>query len=77
MSTLMEIENAVTTLPPQQQENLLLWLQTRLSAREPVTALGKAAVWLRTARGSVRQAAGKTADDLRMDYYVAKHGLES
>ena len=74
MSTLVEIEKAVEVLPPVQQENLLLWLQSRL-ARTPVTAPGKASAWLRSARGSVRLAAGKSADDLRMDYYAAKHGL--
>ncbi len=76
MSTLTEIENAVVSLPEAQQENLLRWLQTRLSP-SPVTAPGKANSWLRNARGSVRLAVGKSADDLPMDYYAAKHGLNS
>lgn len=40
-------------------------------------APGKAGAWLRSARGSVRQAADRFANDLRMDYYAAKHGLNS
>ena len=35
------------------------------------TAVGKAGEWVRSARGSVRLA----ADDVRMDYYAVKHGL--
>jgi hypothetical protein len=31
MSTLVEIEEAVTSLPSSQQENLLRWLQTKLA----------------------------------------------
>ncbi len=74
MSTLVEIEKAVEVLPPVQQKNLLLWLQSRL-ARAPVTVPGKASAWLHSARGSVRQSDGRSADDMRMDYYAAKHGL--
>ncbi len=36
---------------------------------------GKASAWLRSSRGSVRNETGKSADELRMDYYAAKHGL--
>ena len=36
---------------------------------------GKASEWLRTARGSVRAAAGESADDARMAYYATKYGL--
>jgi hypothetical protein len=39
------------------------------------TAPGKASDWVRSAKGSVRLAANETADDVRMDYYAAKHGL--
>lgn len=35
----------------------------------------KASEWARSARGSVRLAANETADDVRMDYYAAKYGL--
>ena len=35
------------------------------------TTPGKAGEWVRSARGSVRLA----ADDVRMDYYAVKHGL--
>lgn len=38
-------------------------------------APGKASEWVRSARGSVRLAANETADDVRMDYYAAKYGL--
>jgi transcriptional regulator with AAA-type ATPase domain len=33
VSTLTEIENAVSSLPPIQQENLLRWLETRINSR--------------------------------------------
>lgn len=66
MSTLVEIENAVESLPSAEQENLLRWLQSRLAARA-VTATGHAAAWLRGARGSVRDVEGKSADELRME----------
>ena len=70
MSTLVEIENAVESLPSVQQESLLRWLQSRLAART-VTATGSAAEWVRTARGSVRNVAGKSADELRMERHVS------
>ena len=76
MSTLVEIENAVESLPSVEQEHLLRWLQSRHAART-VTATGSAAEWVRTARGSVRDVAGKSADELRMEYYAAKHGLKA
>jgi len=76
MSTLVEIENAVESLPSVQQETLLRWLQSRLAART-VTATGQAAAWVRDARGSVRDVAGKSVDELRMEYYAAKHGLKA
>lgn len=36
---------------------------------------GKASLWLQSAKGSVLQASGKSADDLRMEYYRVKYGL--
>ena len=36
---------------------------------------GKASEWLRSAKGSVRLAPGESVDDLRMDYYAAKNGV--
>jgi hypothetical protein len=75
MSTLVEIENAVESLPSVEQEHLLRWLQSRLTART-MTAMDSAAEWVRTARGSVRDVAGKSADELRMEYYAAKYGLK-
>ena len=74
MSTLVEIENAVVSLPTAQQEDLLLWLKSRLE-RAPLAAAGKAGAWVRQARGSVRHAEGRSADELRMEHYAAKHGL--
>ena len=41
----------------------------------PETTVGKAGEWLRSARGSVRVAAGSSADDARMDFYATKYGL--
>lgn len=38
-------------------------------------APGKAGEWVRSARGTVRLATNETADDVRMDYYAAKYGL--
>ncbi len=38
-------------------------------------ATGKASEWLRSAKGSVNLAPGESVDDLRMDYYAAKHGV--
>lgn len=38
--------------------------------------VGKVSEWLRTAKGSVRTAAGETADDARMAYYAAKYGVK-
>ncbi|MDI1312019.1 hypothetical protein [Prosthecobacter sp.] len=48
MSTLVEIESAVTTLPPQQQECLLVWLQSQVSKNfKPVTkATTERRAWL-------------------------------
>jgi hypothetical protein len=66
MSTLVEIENAVESLPSVEQEHLLRWLQSRLAART-VRPTGSAAAWVRSARGSVRDVAGKSADELRVE----------
>ena len=41
----------------------------------PESTVGKATEWLRSARGSVRIAAGISADDARMDFYATKYGL--
>ncbi len=38
-------------------------------------APGKASEWVRSARGSVRLAADETANDVRMEYYAGKYGL--
>lgn len=76
MSTLVEIENAVESLPSVQQETLLRWLQSRLAART-ATATGSASEWVRSALGSVRNVAGKSADELRMEYYAAKYDLKA
>jgi len=38
-------------------------------------AAGKASEWLRSAKGSVQLAPGESVDDLRMDYYATKHGV--
>lgn len=40
------------------------------------TVTGKAGEWLRSARGSVRMAAGISADEARMDFYATKYGLD-
>ena len=77
MSTLVEIESAVVTLPPQQQESLLLWLQSRLRGT-PMPAAKSGATsqeWLK--RLAVLRDQGRTArtgtplqtimDDLRGD----------
>ena len=41
----------------------------------PERTVGKASEWLRSAKDSVRLAAGISADDARMDYYAAKYRL--
>jgi hypothetical protein len=46
---------------------------SRADDKPPVA--GKASEWLRSAKGSVRLAPGESVDDLRMDYYSAKHGV--
>ena len=43
---------------------------------EDQPATGKASEWLLKAKGSVRAAAGETADDARMAYYAAKYGVK-
>ena len=37
---------------------------------------GTASEWLRTAKGSVRAAAGESVDDARLAYYAAKYGVK-
>lgn len=49
-------------------------LASMLAEDQPPT--GKASEWLRTAKGSVRAAAGESADDARMAYYAAKYGVK-
>lgn len=44
-------------------------------ADEPAPAKGNASEWLRSARGSVKLAAGETPDDARMAHYGAKYGI--
>ncbi len=88
MSTLAEIETAADSLPSEQKEELLRFLAMRLRTErtpriyseeelaamiaEDQRATGSASEWLRTAKGSVRVAAGESADDARMAYYTAK-----
>lgn len=40
-----------------------------------VRRAGKASAWLRSAKGSVRLAAGESVDDARMAHLRRKHGL--
>lgn len=49
----------------------------RISRTDAVrkAAPGKASEWVRSARGSVRLPPNVTVDDVRMDYYAVKHGL--
>jgi hypothetical protein len=75
MSGLVDIEKAVSSLPTAQQEDLLRWLQSKLAAGEPKKTSGKAAEWVREAKGSVRLSPGESADDVRLDYYTTKYGL--
>ena len=42
---------------------------------EDQPATGKASEWLRTAKGSVRAAAGETVDEARMASCAATHGV--
>ena len=49
-------------------------LTAMIAEDQPLT--GKASEWLRTAKGSVRTAAGESADDARMAYYAAKYGVK-
>ncbi len=41
--------------------------------REP--ALGKASLWLRSAKGSVHLAEGESLDDARLAFYASKYGV--
>lgn len=74
MSTLLEIEEAAETLPPAQKEELILFLTASLRG-DAAPAAGKASDWLRSARGSVKLAAGETVDDARMEFYSGKYGV--
>jgi hypothetical protein len=47
----------------------------RDTASEPRSS-GIISQWLRSARGSVRLEPGESADDVRMDYYSTKFGLD-
>ena len=89
MSTLAEIEAAADSLPSEQKEELLRFLAMRLRKEriysdEELAAMltedqrvtGTASEWLRTAKGSVRAAAGESVDDARMAYYAAKYGVK-
>ena len=49
-------------------------LAAMLTGDQRVT--GTASEWLRAAKGSVRAAAGESADDARMAYYAAKYGVK-
>ena len=83
MSTLAEIEAAADSLSKVEKEALLRFLVSRLGSVEvgasesPSVAVrhGKVAEWLRTAKGSVRAAAGETAEEIRMEFYSAKYGV--
>ena len=48
-------------------------LTAMIAEDQPLT--GKASEWLRTAKGSVRVAAGESADNARMAYYATKYGV--
>jgi hypothetical protein len=84
MSTLAEIEAAADSLSQGEKEALLYFLVSRLGSVEEgasgfpsvATQHGKVSEWLRTAKGSVRTAVGETAEDIRMEYYSAKYGVE-
>ena len=60
MSTLAEIESAVSSLPPSQQESLLLWLQSRMSGTSVMEGKANSArqEWLQ--RRAVRRERGRT-----------------
>ena len=77
MSTILEIEEAAESLPPEEKQELILFLTASLRAdmaRESTPALGSASDWLRSARGSVKLAAGESVDDARMGFYAGKYG---
>jgi hypothetical protein len=79
MSTLVEIESAVSSLPPQDQLSLLDWLQRRLRETQPATvsSLDDHKKWLaELAELRARGATGKSGasiqqimDDIREDRF--------
>ena len=74
MSTLLEIEEVAETLPPEEKQELILFLTASLRAKMEPLVQGRASDWLRSARGSVELAAGESADDARMGFYTGKYG---
>lgn len=83
MSTLAEIEAAAESLSQGEKEALLQFLAARLeSTPEALSGFpsakprGKVSEWLRAAKGSVRAAAGEAEEDLRIEYFSAKYGVE-
>ena len=77
MSTLIDIENVVTSLPPSQQRSLLVWLQSVVAtspAQEPKPLAARDAWLQRLEERRERGRTGKTGtllqeimDDLRGD----------
>ena len=74
MSTLIEIEEVAEALPPEEKQELILFLTASLRAKMEPPVPGRASDWLRSARGSVKLAAGESADDARMEFYAGKYG---
>ena len=64
MSTLIEIEEVAEALPPEEKQELILFLTASLRAKMEPPVLGRASDWLRSARGSVKLAAGESADEI-------------
>lgn len=76
MSTLLEIEEVAATLPPEEKQELILFLTASLRAKAEPPVRGMASDWLRSARGSVSLAPGESVDDARMGFYAGKYGAE-
>ncbi len=70
----MEIEEVAEALPPEEKQELILFLTASLRAKIESPIQGRASDWLRSARGSVKLAAGESVDDARMGVYAGKYG---
>ncbi len=75
VSTLLEIESAVTSLPPYQQRTLLVWLQSLVEEKpqvdtEPSAAQSFVSKW--SGKGRLL-AADEMVDDPRLAELTAKH----